>query len=114
MKNEHITLDHCPPRVGFEELPDGVVAVRLYDSIRDEAATVEDGPEIQEGEHWVADEVAFVIPADRAEGETAETIENNFASWWMYGEGWEGAESAPTVEERLEVIEDFMAAMLED
>ena len=37
MKNASIMLDHQPPAVVFERLPDGDAVVRLYDNIKDAA-----------------------------------------------------------------------------
>ena len=41
------------------------------------------------------------------------SIAADFSGWWKYGEAWEGQEKAPTVEERLAVMEDFMVAIME-
>lgn len=113
-------LDHQPPAVVFERLPDGEAVVRLYDNIK--AATdvaqpgeVEPGEEPGEepGSAYTADEVMFMLPAARAAEESQESIAADFSGWWKYGEAWEGQEQAPTVEERLAVMEDFMVAMME-
>ena len=55
----------------------------------------------------------FMLPAARAAEETRESIAADFSGWWKYGEAWEGQEKAPTVEERLAVMEDFMVAIME-
>lgn len=54
-----------------------------------------------------------MLPATRAAEETQESIAADFSGWWKYGEAWEGQEKAPTVEERLAVMEDFMVAIME-
>lgn len=116
MKNASIMLDHQPPAVVFERLPDGEAVVRLYDNIKDAAGllpTDETEPERAPGSAYMADEVMFMLPATRAAEETQETIAADFSGWWKYGEAWEGQEQAPTVEERLAVMEDFMVAMME-
>lgn len=116
MKNASIMLDHQPPAVVFERLPDGEAVVRLYDNIKDAAGLVPTGetePEQAPGSAYMADEVMFMLPAARAAEETQETIAADFSGWWKYGEAWDGQEQAPTVEERLAVMEDFMVAMME-
>ena len=108
MKNASIMLDHQPPAVVFERLPDGDAVVRLYDNIKDAADVAqpdETDPEQEPGSAYLADEVMFMLPAAR--------IAADFSGWWKYGEAWEGQEKAPTVEERLAVMEDFMVAIME-
>lgn len=116
MKNASIMLDHQPPAVVFERLPDGDAVVRLYDNIKDAADVAQPGetdPEQEPGSAYLADEVMFMLPAARAAEETQESIAADFSGWWKYGEAWEGQEKAPTVEERLTVMEDFMVAIME-
>ena len=55
----------------------------------------------------------FMLPAARAAEETKEGIAADFSGWWKYGAAWDGQEKAPTVEERLAVMEDFMVAIME-
>lgn len=50
------------------------------------------------------DEVVFIMPEDREE--TVESIVENFSSWWTYGAQPE--EPAPTLEERIQVLEDVI------
>ena len=73
----------------------------------------ETDPEQEPGSAYLADEVMFMLPAARAAEETQESIAADFSGWWKYGEAWEGQEKAPTVEERLAVMEDFMVAIME-
>lgn len=116
MKNASIMLDHQPPAVVFERLPDGEAVVRLYDNIKDAAGLVptnETEPEQAPGSAYMADEVMFMLPAARAAEESQESVAADFSGWWKYGEAWDGQEQAPTVEERLAVMEDFMVAMME-
>lgn len=116
MKNASIMLDHQPPAVVFERLPDGDAVVRLYDNIKDAADVAQPGetdPEQEPGSAYLADEVMFMLPAARAAEETKESIAADFSGWWKYGEAWDGREKAPTVEERLAVMEDFMVAIME-
>lgn len=116
MKNASIMLDHQPPAVVFEHLPDGDAVVRLYDNIKDAADVAQPGetdPEQEPGSAYLADEVMFMLPAARAAEETKESIAADFSGWWKYGEAWDGQEKAPTVEERLAVMEDFMVAIME-
>lgn len=60
MKNASIMLDHQPPAVVFERLPDGDAVVRLYDNIKDAADVAQPGetdPEQEPGSAYLADEV---------------------------------------------------------
>ena len=70
-------------------------------------------PAQEPGSAYLADEVMFMLPAARAAEETQESIAADFSGWWKYGEAWDGQEKAPTVEERLAVMEDFMVAIME-
>ena len=120
-QKERIHNEKCkhyagPPAVVFERLPDGDAVVRLYDNIKDAADVAQPGetdPEQEPGSAYLADEVMFMLPAARAAEETQESIAADFSGWWKYGEAWEGQEKAPTVEERLAVMEDFMVAIME-
>ena len=76
--------------------PDGEKFVRLADHIREEKR---DGQDV-----FVYDEVQFTLEAEREE--TAEDIEADFDGWWEYGSQEETA--APTLEERISAIEDFL------
>ena len=110
MKNASIMLDHQPPAVVFERLPNGEAVVRLYDNIQTATDIAQPGemePGAEPGGAYTADEVMFMLPTAQ------ESIATDFSSWWKYGEAWEGQEQAPTVEERLAVMEDFMVAMME-
>lgn len=116
MKNASIMLDHQPPAVVFERLPNGEAVVRLYDNIQTATDIAQPGemePGAEPGGAYTADEVMFMLPTARAAEESQESIATDFSSWWKYGEAWEGQEQAPTVEERLAVMEDFMVAMME-
>lgn len=62
MKNASIMLDHQPPAVVFERLPDGDAVVRLYDNIKDAADVAQPGetdPEQEPGSAYLADEVTL-------------------------------------------------------
>lgn len=64
MKNASIMLDHQPPAVVFERLPDGDAVVRLYDNIKDAADVAQPGetdPEQEPGSAYLADEVIRLI-----------------------------------------------------
>ena len=108
---------------GFPELLDKALAARkghLRDVkirgglvIRPRIEVVEADPEQEPGSAYLADEVMFMLPAARAAEETRESIAADFSGWWKYGEAWDGQEKAPTVEERLAVMEDFMVAIME-
>jgi hypothetical protein len=58
---------------------------------------------------WAAEQVAFNLPYGRIE--TVASIEANFDAWFSYGAAW-AQEKAPTIEERLEAIEETLVAVL--
>lgn len=89
-----------PNAVNLGVMPDGTRFVRLADNIREEIR--EDNDEKQT--IYVYDEVSFELGVDRTE--TAEDIEAEFEAWWAFGA--EPAEEAPTLEERVAMLEDFI------
>lgn len=93
-KNTESTTAPCA--VLMEHLPDGTARVCLCDNIRQE--TREEQPV------YIYDEAVFLLDADRKE--TAADIEANFSAWWAYG--IEPEEPAPTMEERVSLIEETL------
>lgn len=86
-----------PPVVVLNELEDGTKSVRLADNIRE--VETEDGATM-----YVYDEAVFTLEADRTE--TADDILEDFATWWEYG--IQPEEPLPTLEERVEMIEELL------
>lgn len=92
-----------PDAVRVAALPDGRQHVRLARDIVERIETQEEG---DEGAVYSYEEVAFTLEKPVETGE----IEKHFAQWWAYGLG-EG-EPLPSVEERLEALEDIVLEML--
>lgn len=86
-----------PPVVVLNELEDGTKSVRLADNIRE--VETEEGATM-----YVYDEAVFTLEADRTE--TADDILEDFAAWWEYG--IQPEEPLPTLEERVEMIEELL------
>lgn len=104
MLNKNVTLDHEPPRVKVELLPEGVRRVAMYDNIHQETEH-DDGAEFLV---WRADEVAFIT----AQELTVADVEAAFARWWAYG-----AAEPRSVETRVgeleSALDDVYAALVE-
>lgn len=90
-----------PAKVTLENLPDGTVHVILTKNSHEE--TDEEG-----NVKYTYEEVSFLLPEGREE--TAETIEGSFERWWNYGSE---NHTAPTLEERVDVIEEALTALME-
>lgn len=89
-----------PGAVSMQRQPDGTVNVRLADNIREETREDEHGAQTV----FIYDEAVFTLEEGRRETES--DILENFAAWWAYA--GEPQEEAPTVEERLTIIEDAL------
>ena len=89
-----------PGAVSMQRQPDDTVNVRLADNIREETREDEHGAQTV----FIYDEAVFTLEEGRRETE-ADILEN-FAAWWAYA--GEPQEEAPTVEERLTIIEDAL------
>lgn len=98
-----------PEAVEVDRLPGGGVWVVLRKNITETERPPEDGDATQI--IYTADEAAFLLPGDR--DETAESILEGFDDWWIYGECWTGAPSAPTVAEQLASLNEIAAAIIE-
>lgn len=83
-----------PEKVAFEVCPDKTL-VWLTDNVE----------EVQQEEQTIYeyDELVFALPEDRHE--TAETIEEAFDAWWLYGCE---DHSEPTLEERVTILEEII------
>lgn len=93
-KNTESTTEPCAVLV--ERLPDGTARVCLRDNIREETR--------EDQTVYIYDEAVFTL--DEGRKETADDIKANFAAWWAYGIAPE--EPAPTMEERVSLIEETL------
>lgn len=110
MLNEQINLDHRPDPVTLEPMPDDGTLVRLYKNISELPAP---GVGVDKATltGWMADEVAFLMPAGQ-EAE-AKQLAAQFDSWWTYGESWTPENNAePTLEQRVAALEAAQLAAL--
>ena len=88
----------APAKVVLEDLPEKKI-VRLSDNV----TTHQTEDEIPQTVYRF-DEVVFDLPEDR-QGETEESIEENFAQWWEFGSA--DPEEAITLEDRVAALEDM-------
>ena len=110
MLNTQINLDHQPEPVTLEPMPDGGQLVRLYKNISELPAP---GVGVDKGTltGWMADEVAFLMPAGQEAD--AEQMAAQFDSWWTYGAAWTPESNAePTLEQRVAALEAAQLAAL--
>lgn len=111
MLNTQINLDHQPEPVTLEPMPDGGQLVRLYKNISELPAPDEGADDEATLTGWLADEVAFLMPAGQEAD--ADTLSAQFDSWWTYGESWTPESSAePTLEQRVAALEAAQLAAL--
>lgn len=94
-----------PEKVLLESLP-GKTVVRLRDNV---TTFVSDEETKQEMQRY--DEVVFDLPEDR-KSETKESIEKNFADWWIYGQT-DPTNDAVTLEDRVTALEEMYMSMME-
>lgn len=87
-----------PCAVAVDEMEDGRRIVRICGEVSE---IQEDGQTI-----YQYDEVVFELEAGRTE--TVADIEENLYDWWEYGSQEE--EAAPTLEERVAMLEDYIIA----
>lgn len=110
MLNAQINLDHRPDPVTLEPMPDDGTLVRLYKNISELPAP---GVGVDKATltGWLADEVAFLMPAGQEAD--AEQLAAQFDSWWTYGESWTPENNAePTLEQRVAALEAAQLAAL--
>ena len=111
MLNTQINLDHRPDPVVLEPLPDGGQLVRLYKNITEVPVPTQGAAEEATLTGWMADEVAFLMPADQSTD--ADTLAAQFDSWWTYGAAWTPENNAePTLEQRVAALEAAQLAAL--
>lgn len=110
MLNTQINLDHRPDPVTLEPLPDGGTMIRLYKNASElPVSGVAETEATLTG--WMADEVAFLMPAGQETD--VDTLTAQFDSWWTYGETWTPACAAPpTLEQRVAALEAAQLAAL--
>ena len=72
------TLDHSPPAVTLERLPDGTALLWLRKNIRQAQPQNESAP------GWECDLVVVSLPAEQAAQVTAESVQADFDAWWDY------------------------------
>jgi hypothetical protein len=102
-----IEMQEEPKKVVVEHLPDGGYWVSLRDNIvQDEVCNEQGATQIV----YRADEVLFALP--EKEVVTVEVIEKDFNAWWNYGSDWSKDDSTPSIIERLEAAEEFIALYL--
>ena len=102
MLHSKVMAAEMPEKVQIETLPDGkrrVILSRNFEEKRDE-----------DGTSWVGEQAVFTLEYDRAE--SREEIEACFDDWWQYAECCDIGSREPTVEERLESVENALLAMM--
>ena len=72
------TLDHSPPAVTLERLPDGMALLWLRKNIRQTRPQDESAP------GWECDLVVVRLDAEQAAQVTAESVQADFDTWWNY------------------------------
>lgn len=110
MLNAQINLDHRPDPVTLEPMPDGGQLVRLYKNISELPAPGVGVDTEATLTGWMADEVAFIMPA----GADTDQLAEQFDDWWLYGAAWTPESAAPpSLEQRVAALEAAqMAALL--
>lgn len=102
MLHSNVMAAEKPEAVAIEHLPGGtrrVVLSRNFEVKRDE-----------DGTSWVGEQAVFTLEFDRTESK--EEIESGFDDWWQYAEFCHIGSQEPTVEERLESVENAILAMI--
>ena len=92
------TLDHSPPAVTLERLPDGTALLWLRKNIQQTRPQDESAP------GWECDLVVVRLDAEQAAQVTAESVQADFDAWWEY-EPSAPDTSDPTPAERLAALE---------
>lgn len=111
MLNAQINLDHRPDPVTLEPMPDDGQLIRLYKNISELPAPTPGADTEATLTGWMADEVAFLMPAGQEAD--ADTLTAQFDSWWTYGEAWTPeSDQPPTLEQRVAALEAAQLAAL--
>ena len=102
MLHNNVIATEKPEAVVIEHLPEGtrrVILSRNFEEKWDE-----------DGTSWVGEQAVFTLELDRTE--SREEIEAGFDDWWQYAECCDIGSQEPTVEERLESVENAILAMM--
>lgn len=102
MLHNNVIAAEKPEAVLIEKLPGGtrrVVLSRNFAECQDE-----------DGTSWRGEQAVFVLEPDRAE--TADDITAAFDGWWEYAAVYSQDNTTPTVEQRLESVENALLAMM--
>ena len=102
MLHSNVMAAEKPEAVVIEQLPGGtrrVVLSRNFVEHQDE-----------DGKSWVGEQAVFTLEYDRSEGK--EEIEAGFDGWWQYASCCDIGGKEPTVEERLESVENAILTMM--
>lgn len=100
-------LDHSPPTVEMEDLPDGGAWLSMRKEIKEVQTPDLDG--MIRSKCWECLLAKCRLTEEQAAGETAETIGAAFEKWWDFAANW-GGESGRTLEERVADLEASGAA----
>lgn len=102
MLHNNVIAAEKPEAVLIEKLPGGTRRVVLS---RNFAAHQDD-----DGTGWRGEQAVFVLEPDRME--SAEDIAAGFDGWWEYAAAYSQDSATPTVEQRLESVENALLAMM--
>ena len=106
MLHTNVTAIEKPSSVALEALPEGKTRVILTKNVK--KATTEDEYGVTETTYQY-DEVVFLYPGEGTPTKTSITNEKD--TWWEYGS--QPDEEAPTLEERVGIAEDTIAALVD-
>lgn len=100
-------LDHSPEAVTLERLPDGTAWLYLRKDAHEVAGEPSAEGEVPGSSYECTTALCKLGPDYSAE--TKETISAAFNDWWIYAEAWDTeSEMAPTLEERVSVLETMV------
>lgn len=102
MLHNNVMAAEKPEAVVIEILPGGTRRVILS---RNFAAHQD-----KDGTSWRGEQAVFILEPDRAE--TADDITAGFDGWWEYAAAYSRDSATPTVEQRLESLENALLAMM--
>lgn len=102
MLHDNVMAAEKPEAVVIEELPGGTRRVILSRNFAEKPG--------EDGTSWVGEQAVFTLEYDRAD--SAAEIEELFDDWWQYASCCDIGSKEPTVEERLESVENAILAMI--
>ena len=110
MLKKNVMYSDSPEQAVIYPLSDGNAALYLRGNIREEISVNEDG---EEQVIPCADEAYMIVPADEVPEQTE--LESQFDAWYQKAALWEPKKSvpAPSLEERVNAMEEAMLAMME-